>query len=160
MRCANGVCLSAVWQNTTLVQWIRCEPLGEHIIYWTCAATSHITRKMSTVCISSHDHVTHATHCSSNYSWGALWDDTDIRLITYITSSFKYLNLCSLWGQTAYFNIFPPFTFKFIFNIQWGISSLECYTKKVNFHALEAASSYCVSQLQVGENYSRSKLHL
>ena len=56
---ANGVHLSAIWDNTALVQWIRCEPLGEHLIHWICAVFSQIARKMSNVCIFSHDEVTH-----------------------------------------------------------------------------------------------------
>ena len=32
-RYANGVHLSAIWENTALVQWIRCEPLGEQFIH-------------------------------------------------------------------------------------------------------------------------------
>ena len=34
---AIGVHLSTIWENTALVQWIKCEPLGEHLIHWTCA---------------------------------------------------------------------------------------------------------------------------
>ena len=59
IRYANGVHLSAIWESTALVQWIRCEPLGEHLIHWTCAVFSHIARKMNNVCIFSHDQVTH-----------------------------------------------------------------------------------------------------
>ena len=66
--------LSAIWKNTALVHWIRCEPLGEHLVHrtlnntalikgehliqWTSAVFSHIARKMNTVCIFSHDQVT------------------------------------------------------------------------------------------------------
>ena len=67
---ANDVHLSAIWENTALVQRIRCEPLGEHLIHWTCAVFSHIARKMNKVCIVSHNQVTHnitAIDCSSNY---------------------------------------------------------------------------------------------
>ena len=42
---ANGVHLSAVLENTALAQGIRCEPLGEHIIPWTCAVLYHTARK-------------------------------------------------------------------------------------------------------------------
>ena len=56
---ANGVHLIEIWENTALVQWIRCEPLGEHIIHWTCAVFSHIAREMNNVCIFSHDQVKH-----------------------------------------------------------------------------------------------------
>ena len=41
----NTVCISA-----TLVQWIRCEPLGEHLIHWTSAISYHIAWKMNNVC--------------------------------------------------------------------------------------------------------------
>ena len=34
---ANGVHLGAVLENTALVQGIRCEPLGQLLIPWTCA---------------------------------------------------------------------------------------------------------------------------
>ena len=66
-RYANGVHLSAIWENTALVPWIRCEPLGEHFIHRICLAFSHITRNMNNVCIFSHDEVTHditAVHSS------------------------------------------------------------------------------------------------
>ena len=33
IRYANGVHLSAIWENTAHVQCIRCEPLGEHLIH-------------------------------------------------------------------------------------------------------------------------------
>ena len=42
---ANGVYLSAVLENTALVQGIRCEPLGENLFPWTCAVFSHSARK-------------------------------------------------------------------------------------------------------------------
>ena len=45
IRYANGVHLSAVLENTALVQGIRCETLGEHVIPWTCAVFSHTTQK-------------------------------------------------------------------------------------------------------------------
>ena len=45
IRYANGVHLSAIWGNTALVQWIRCEPLGEHLISWTCAVFFHTALK-------------------------------------------------------------------------------------------------------------------
>ena len=92
IRYTNGVYLSAIWDNTALVPWIRCEPLGEHFIRGTCAAFSHITRKMNNVCIFSHDEVTHditAVHFSSNYSWSAIswiWTDIDIRRIVKTTA--------------------------------------------------------------------------
>ena len=41
----NGVHLSAVLKNTALVQGIRCEPSGEHLVPWTCAVFSHTARK-------------------------------------------------------------------------------------------------------------------
>ena len=59
IRYANGVHLSAISKNTALFQWIRCEPLGDNLIYRTCAVLSHIARKMNNVCIVSHDQVTH-----------------------------------------------------------------------------------------------------
>ena len=76
---ANGVHLSAIWQNTA------------HLIHWTCAVFPHITRKMNNVCIFSHNQVTYdkglnALDCSLNYSWSAIWADTDIRLIAKITA--------------------------------------------------------------------------
>ena len=40
---ANDGHLSAV--NTALVQVIRCEPLDEHLIPWTCAVFFHTARK-------------------------------------------------------------------------------------------------------------------
>ena len=58
IRYANGVHLSAIWENTAPVQWIRCGPLGKHFIHWTCAIFSHIARKLNDVCIFSHDQVT------------------------------------------------------------------------------------------------------
>ena len=57
LRYTNGVLVSAIWENTALVQGIRCEPLGEHLIPWTCAVFSHIAQKMKDVCIFSHDEV-------------------------------------------------------------------------------------------------------
>ena len=51
--------LSAIWENTAPVRWIRCEPSGEHIIHWTCAVFAHIARKMNNVCIFPHDEVKH-----------------------------------------------------------------------------------------------------
>ena len=38
----NGVYVCAIWENTALVQRVRCEPLGEHLIHWTSAVFSHI----------------------------------------------------------------------------------------------------------------------
>ena len=35
---------SAVLENTALVQGIRCEPIGEHLIPWTCALFFHTAR--------------------------------------------------------------------------------------------------------------------
>ena len=55
------------WENTALVQWIRCEPLGEHLIHWTCAVYSHVARKRNNVYFISHDQVTYditAVDCS------------------------------------------------------------------------------------------------
>ena len=81
---ANRVYLSAIWENTALVQWIRCELLGEHLIYWTCAVFSHIARKINNICIYSHNDVTHDikqhTSCWIS-SYSAIWADTNIRLI-------------------------------------------------------------------------------
>ena len=37
IRYVNGVHFSAVLENTALIQGIRWEPLGEHLIPWTCA---------------------------------------------------------------------------------------------------------------------------
>ena len=54
---ANGVDLSAIWENTTLILWVGYEPLGDHFIHGTCAVFSHITQKMNNVCIFSHDEV-------------------------------------------------------------------------------------------------------
>ena len=45
IRHINGVHLSAVLKNIPLVQGIRCEPLGEHPIPWTCAVFFHTARK-------------------------------------------------------------------------------------------------------------------
>ena len=88
-RYANGVYLCAILENIALVQWIRCEPLGEHLVHWTCAVFSHIARKMINVCIFSHDKRTHDiyyhTLCSI-YSWSAIWADIDIRLIVKTTA--------------------------------------------------------------------------
>ena len=44
---ANGVRLSAIWENTALVQWIRCEPLGEYLIHWTCRTYCTIKSHMT-----------------------------------------------------------------------------------------------------------------
>ena len=33
---ANGAHLIEIWENTALVVSIRCEPLGEHLIYIEC----------------------------------------------------------------------------------------------------------------------------
>ena len=58
-----------MWKNTHLSQWIRYEPLGEHLVNWTSAVFSHITRKINSVCIFSHDQETHdisAIHCTLN----------------------------------------------------------------------------------------------
>ena len=44
--------LSVIWENTA-VQWIKCEPLGKHLIHLTCAVFSNIARKVSNVCIFS-----------------------------------------------------------------------------------------------------------
>ena len=41
----SGVHLSVVLENTAVVQGIRCEPLGEHLIPWTCALFFHTARK-------------------------------------------------------------------------------------------------------------------
>ena len=74
----------ATWKNTALVQWIRCEPLGEHLIHWMIAPFLHIARKVKNVCIFSHDQVTldiTAIHCISNYNKSAVQADTDIRLM-------------------------------------------------------------------------------
>ena len=43
IRYANDVHLSVIWENTALVQLIRCEPLGEHLFHWTSAVFSQIT---------------------------------------------------------------------------------------------------------------------
>ena len=43
--CFSGVHLGAVLENIALVQGIRCEPLGEHFIPWTCAVFFHTARK-------------------------------------------------------------------------------------------------------------------
>ena len=56
---ANGAHLSAILENTALVQWMRCELLGEHFIFWAYAVFSHIARKMNNVCIFSYDQVTY-----------------------------------------------------------------------------------------------------
>ena len=56
---ANAVHLSETLENTALVRWIRCEPLGEHLIYQTSVVFSNIALKMNKVCISSHDQVRH-----------------------------------------------------------------------------------------------------
>ena len=45
LRYVNGVHLSAVLGNTALVQEIRCEPLGKHLIPWTCAVFFYTARK-------------------------------------------------------------------------------------------------------------------
>ena len=45
MRYANDVHLSAVFENTALVEGIRCEPLDEHLIPLTCAVFFHTARK-------------------------------------------------------------------------------------------------------------------
>ena len=45
IRHANGVHLSAVLKNTALIQGIRCEPVGEHLIPWTCAVFFNTARK-------------------------------------------------------------------------------------------------------------------
>ena len=55
VRYAKGVHLRAVLENTALVQGIRCEPLGEHLIPWTGAVFFQYRTKMNTVCIFSHD---------------------------------------------------------------------------------------------------------
>ena len=44
-RYANGVHLSAIWENTALVQWIRCEPLGEHLRLIHCTSAVYEWRK-------------------------------------------------------------------------------------------------------------------
>ena len=58
---ANGVHLSAIWENTALVQWIRCEPLGEHRIHWTCAVF-HISHEKWTTFVFSHTIKSHMTY--------------------------------------------------------------------------------------------------
>ena len=75
---------------------IRCEPLGEHLIHWTCALFSHIVRKMNNVCIFSHDQVTLLWYitaikkyslsidCSSTTDGCDTECDTDIRLTVQI----------------------------------------------------------------------------
>ena len=45
IRYVNGVHLSAVLENTALVQGIRWELLGEHLIPWTCAVFFHTALK-------------------------------------------------------------------------------------------------------------------
>ena len=45
-NCFLVICnLSAALENTALVQGIRCEPLGEHLIPWKCAVFFHNARK-------------------------------------------------------------------------------------------------------------------
>ena len=82
-RCANGLHMSAMWKYAVLVQWIRCEPLGKHIIHWTSAAYPHIAQQMNNVCIFSHEEVMHyitVIHCNFNYS------NIDIRIIVKTTA--------------------------------------------------------------------------
>ena len=55
IRYASGVHFGNILENTALVQGIRCEPLGEHLIPWTCAVFFLYRTKMNTVCIFSHD---------------------------------------------------------------------------------------------------------
>ena len=56
-RYTNGFHLSAIWKNTALVQWTRCEPLYEHFIHWTSIVyIFYVARKMNAVCIFSYRH--------------------------------------------------------------------------------------------------------
>ena len=57
----------AIWENTAIVKWIRCEP------FWTCAlyVFGHITHTMNNVCIFSHDKGTReitVKHCIALHS--------------------------------------------------------------------------------------------
>ena len=89
-----GVHLSAIiCENTALVHWIRCEPLGKHLGNVLFFAESH--EKMNTICIFSPDQVTHDISAT-------VWADTDIRLIIKITMRKKYICIIfyfhSPWG--------------------------------------------------------------
>ena len=33
---ANDVYLITIWEYAALVQWMKCEHLGEHLIHWIC----------------------------------------------------------------------------------------------------------------------------
>ena len=67
--------------NRALIPWIRCKTLGERFIRGTFF---HITRKINSVCFFTYD-IT-AAHFISNYSWSAIWADTDIRLMVKTTA--------------------------------------------------------------------------
>ena len=80
---ANGAHLSAIWGKTALVQWIRCEPLDEHLIVFP-----HIARKLN-VFLFLHDEDTHditSIHCCWNNIKSVIWTNTDIRLTVKITA--------------------------------------------------------------------------
>ena len=111
--CANSVHLGAIWENTALVQWIRCEPLGEHPIHWTCAVFYHIALKMNNVCIFPHDQVTDniitAIDCSSatgRVRYG---------LISIYVSQWKSLH--RVW-ENAILTLWPRFDVKLMLIIQ------------------------------------------
>ena len=55
IRYANNVHLSAVLENTALVQGIKCEPSGEHLVPWTCAVFFQTARKWTPFDFFSHD---------------------------------------------------------------------------------------------------------
>ena len=46
----NGANFSVIWGNTSLIQSIRCEPLGEHIIHWRSAVFFIISLKRNSIC--------------------------------------------------------------------------------------------------------------
>ena len=59
---ASGVHLSAIWENTTLVQWIRCEPLGEPLIHWTCPVFSRTKNEQRLYFLTRSRHTWHNCH--------------------------------------------------------------------------------------------------
>ena len=70
--------------NTALVQRIRCEPLGELLIHWTCAVFSIIAGKMNNVCIFSEEpshtcHNCHTLQFNLELECDIIWTVTDIR---------------------------------------------------------------------------------
>ena len=68
---------------------------------------------MNTVCIFSHEHVTHditLINCSLNYSKTAVWADTDIRFM--VQNSVKTKKICN--------NIHVSHVFDHLQNIGWA----------------------------------------